>query len=54
MKRCIHVYKIVHEDICSLCGRDTHETNWVQELKYRREYVERVGLFYKRSVWWSI
>ena len=54
MSTCRHVYEIVHEDICSLCGRDTHETNWVQELEYRREYVKRVGLFYRRSVWWSI
>ena len=54
MSICKHVYEIVHEDICSLCGGDTHETNWAQELEYRRAYVKKMGLFYKKAVWWSI
>ncbi len=54
MSTCKHVYQIMNEDICSLCGGDTHETNWVQELEYRRAYVKKMGLFYKKVAWWSI
>jgi predicted Fe-S protein YdhL (DUF1289 family) len=54
MSTCRHVYEIVHEDICSMCGRDTHEINWVQELKHRRAYAEQVGLDYKKTGWTSI
>lgn len=54
MSMCPHVYAIMYEDICSLCGKDTHEIDWVQELRHRREYVEKVGLDYKKAGWTSI
>jgi len=52
--KCVHVYEVVGADLCPHCGSNTHEQNWVQELKYRRAYVERVGLFFKKVSWWSI
>lgn len=55
MSACKHVYEIVNEEICSLCGRDTHETNWVRELEYRQSHVEKYGHGYQApQVWWSI
>jgi len=52
--KCKHIYEIVGATYCPHCGADTHETNWVQELGYRRAYVKRVGLFAKKVSWWSI
>jgi len=52
--KCKHIYTTVGAVLCPHCGRATHEINWVQQLEYRRAYVKRVGLFYKKVSWWSI
>lgn len=52
---CIHVYELVGSPLCPHCGRNTHETDWEQELGYRRAHVEKMGLFHQATpVWWSI
>jgi hypothetical protein len=42
-------------DICPLCGKDTHETDWKVVHEDRRLHKEKYGLFYQApQVWWSI
>jgi predicted Fe-S protein YdhL (DUF1289 family) len=51
---CDHVYKNTGTDICSSCGRDTHEIDWALLRKQRKAYREEHGLFYTTNEWWSI
>ena len=52
---CEHVYKYMGTDICPLCGKDTHETDWKVVHEDRRLHKEKYGLFYQApQVWWSI
>ena len=51
---CEHVYKSMATNPCPKCGGDTHETDWEQIAKQRREHREKHGLFYNVREWWSI
>ena len=51
---CEHVYKSMRTNPCPKCGKDTHETDWEQIAKQRREHREKHGLFYNVREWWSI
>ena len=54
LEYCEHVYKIMGASLCPKCGQDTHETDWEQIAKQRREHREKYGLFYNVREWWSI
>lgn len=49
---CEHVYKIMGTDICPLCKKPTHETNWEEIHEQHRDWIAS-----GKSVaqgWWSI
>ena len=54
IKFCRHVYEDVKTDICTMCGKPTHKTDWELIAKQRREHREKHGLFYNVREWWSI
>ena len=36
---CRHVYQYVYEPICLDCGKDTHETDWVEQTKLHKQWI---------------
>jgi hypothetical protein len=49
---CYHVYNDVGEDVCSLCGGYTHETDWSYQAElHRRWHAEGKATY---GGWWSI
>lgn len=53
MTNCKHIYENINEEVCSLCGRLTHEINWEEEVKLMREWKE-ANPTAKYEGWWSI
>lgn len=51
-KHCAHVYKIMGADICPLCNKPTHETNWEEQHKLHKEWIAS-GKATSQG-WWSI
>ena len=49
---CRHVYQNMNADICPLCGKDTHETNWKEQHKLHKEWIESGKA--TAQGWWSI
>lgn len=51
-QHCKHVYEYVHADICPLCGKFTHETDWDLLHEQHREWIAS-GKSVSQG-WWSI
>lgn len=49
---CEHVYKDMGTDICQLCGKDTHRTDWKQQHDLHKEWIAS-GKAVAQG-WWSI
>jgi hypothetical protein len=49
---CRHVYEIMGAPICPLCNKPTHETNWEEIHRYRKELIAS-GKAVTQG-WWSI
>ena len=49
---CEHVYRNMGADVCPLCGKDTHETDWQEQHKLHREWIAS-GKAVAQG-WWSI
>ena len=51
-KYCEHVYENVQAEICPLCGKNTHETDWSYQTKLHKEWHEDGKATF--GGWWSI
>ena len=49
---CRHVYEYVFAAICPMCAQCTHETDWAEQHRLHREWIES-GKATKQG-WWSI
>lgn len=53
-KHCEHVYKNMNANPCPLCGRDTHETDWKEQHRLQKKWLEENPDAGKYGGWWSI
>lgn len=49
---CRHIYEEFEEDICPLCGKDTHRMNWQEQWDLHKEWIASGKATY--GGWWSI
>lgn len=49
---CEHIYKEVKADICPLCNKPTHSTNWKLIAEQHKEWIAS-GKAVAQG-WWSI
>jgi hypothetical protein len=51
--KCDHIYRDRDEEICSDCGRWTHQMNWEQQNRINRKWLKD-NPEAKYGGWWSI
>ena len=54
MNTCEHVYKLMGVNPCPICGKPTHEINWRQENKERKDWLKKNPDAWREVGWWSI
>ena len=52
MTFCKHVYEDVGAEICPICGKCAHTTNWQEQWKLHKEWIAS-GKAVAQG-WWSI
>ena len=52
--KCKHIYEYVNAPKCPYCGKDTHEPNWEEQRKLRKEWLKKNPNAWRQVGWWSI
>jgi hypothetical protein len=59
--KCRHIYEIIKAEICPDCGRDTHETDFLEQTRLHEKWIEEGNADWSKCPqggtlrgWWSI